>query len=171
MNRIPEVTGPVGNPANVWSVFFILFGAYLFLPAFHDVYFVQSSGGWPITPGKVISAELEKRWPDRGDTFEQGYLARIWYVYTANNIEYMGHSIRLHDDYTKDVRSVESALKRYPVGQQIDVRYDPRDPTMSIVEKNSVPAVDCAKMGLGLLFVMFGALALVGSLKQEIMGR
>ena len=172
MNQVPEMTGPVGNPANIWSVFFILFGSYLFLPAFQNVYFVQTSGNWPVTGGKVVSSELERRWPDRGDnSFDQGYMARIWYVYKANNIEYMGHSVRFRDDYTRDIRAAQAMVKRYPVGQQIQVRFDPRDPTVSIVEKNTVPAIDCSKMGLGLLFVMFGIVALIGSIKQEITGR
>jgi len=158
---------PVGNPTNILSVFFVLFGAYLFVPSFQTVYVLQVSGSWPVVEARVVSSEVEKKWPDRDQDFDQGYLARVWYRYDVEGTQYLGHNLQLHEDYSRNLKAVEATVSRYPVGETIKVHHDPKDPAVTVVERGSVPSFDCLKLGLGMMFIFCGTVALLGVMTRE----
>jgi hypothetical protein len=160
-----EQTPLVSN--NILSAVFILFGALLILPSFNTIYLLQASRDWPVVEGQVVSSELETRWVDVQPPKTNEALARVWFTYQVKDKQYFSQNLRFLQDYTKDIESSQETLQHYPVGRKIQVKYRPSDPSIAVVEKSAVPTFDCVKLGMGMLFVMIGSIAIIGMLFPE----
>ena len=152
---------------NILSVFFILLGAFFVLPSLNTILLLQSCREWPTTAGTVISSEIETFWPDAKPSVANQYRPLVWFSYSVKDQQYFSQSLRFVQPYSGDVRLAQESLKRYPVGQQIAVKYNPDDPSIAIVERSAIPKWDCVLLGMGMLFVMIGSIALLGMIFRK----
>lgn len=90
-----------------------------------------ASRSWPATEGRIVRSTLEESRKD-GKTH---YSADIGYEYQLDGRTLTGSRVWIGDAYSSSPgNEFRTAVKRYPVGRQVQVHYDPQDPTESVLE-------------------------------------
>ena len=111
---------------------------------------------WPNAAGRVVKSAVEARHTPHADgptTVEN--LPDIAYEFTVAGKPYRGSRINL--DEIQDPAQLEATLARYPVGANVIVHYDPKDPENCVLERD-IPK----GMGKGCLAGL-ACLALIGA--------
>ena len=92
---------------------------------------------------------------------DDSHYAEIIYKYTVNNIEYESDNIRVLFEKTPNSEKAEADTIKYPYNRKIKVYYDPKEPSISYLEKDTM-----TNLPLGLishfLVLVFGILLLMG---------
>lgn len=87
----------------------------------------RASVHWPVVPGTMITSQIKSHTDDEGHV---SYYADIDYVYTVQGKEYHSYVVVLGGhEY-----SASQVVGRYPVGETVDVAYDPDKPGRSVLE-------------------------------------
>ena len=96
-----------------------------------DAYFthkiIKDSRTWPVTMGEVTAAEMESATP-RGTTH---YKPIITYVYNLKDVSYYCNVMKLS---TTEEASAQAFLSSFPVGTNIQVLYNPKNPRVCVTE-------------------------------------
>ncbi len=122
-------------------------GAFLFLLALRNAWRGYSSRRWPRTTGRVTrSFVLVGHDGDGGAT----YTPRIEYEYAIGGTSYHGTLLKHGAIGCSSRERAEKVLVPYPVGSEIVVLFDPRQPSTSVL----LPG-----MALGNLAIAAGGLA------------
>lgn len=112
---------------------------------------------WQSARGKITRSEIRAVRKRKMDDTEQVRSApSIAYEYTVNGKRYTGERIRLAEVIPES--EMEPLLKRYPLGAEVTVYYDPADPRQAALER-ALPA-DFGK-GLAGVFLFLGGGALL----------
>jgi len=111
---------------------------------------------WPVVTGTVQSSRIEKV----RSRFGSIYKLHIEYTYPVAGITYSSDQRRFDDD-DYAYKSATSRLARYPVGAQVPVFYDPRDPSSSVLEPYPELQTYASIVFLSVMFVL-GLGALIG---------
>ena len=90
----------------------------------------RESGSWPVVQGKITYARPEPRRVKSRTQYHPG----VRYTYTVNGRSYTGNRITASEIYQKSRSGAEDILRKYPVGGQIPVHYNPADPGVSLLE-------------------------------------
>lgn len=106
-------------------------GAILFGLGFRQYQNARVSKSWPIVPGVVVVSELYEY--DSDDTTV--YDADVRYQYTVNDFSYTGDKVMFGGVGSSNPTSAIEIVNRYPVGQAVEVYYDPADPGTAVLEK------------------------------------
>lgn len=117
----------------------------------------RQSQGWPTTPGTVTYSSVDKhsdgrRKPGRKRT--PTFTPSVHYSYTVSGVKYDGYRITLIGSPT-DLNSARAHAGKYPVGANIQVHYNPANPSESILEPQDQGG-SLTMLGMGLLFVVIG---------------
>lgn len=109
------------------GILFILlaFGLAAFL---HGAYYclqVSKTDSWPYVEGFILESYIEK---SRSDG-KYRYKAKINYSYEINGNKYQGNRVSFGDVVTKGY--AEKIIEKYPVGQSVNVYYDPNKSSKS----------------------------------------
>ncbi|MGL4396429.1 MAG: DUF3592 domain-containing protein [Hyphomicrobium sp.] len=89
---------------------------------------------WPSVQGRIVRArdDIEQTYQTGGGMPSSQRTADIGYTYTVGTEDYEGRRIgRTNDAATVDVDAV---LARFPIGQTVQVFYDPADPRSSVLD-------------------------------------
>lgn len=90
-----------------------------------------ASQAWPATDGRITRSVLEESRKD-GTTHRS---ADIGYEYHLDGRTLAGSRVWIGDGYSSSPgNEFRAAVKRYPVGRQVRVHYDPQDPDESVLE-------------------------------------
>lgn len=113
---------------------------------------------WPIAAGRITASEVkvETRTESGGGASRtvQMYGARIVYTYSVAGVTYEGHLVDWIDGVQTNFEGpARKVVGRYPVGQRVNVYYDPADPKMAILEPWRIKGI----IFLVLFTVAFGA--------------
>jgi hypothetical protein len=89
---------------------------------------------WPLARGTVVSCEVLE--------LDRHFMAVVRYTYAlAPSTAYRGttHHLsgKLESSPSRDVRKAEALLLHYPVGERIDIHYDPDRPSRSVAAARS----------------------------------
>lgn len=121
----------------------VMLGGVLILYGHHLIKQSLDSSSWFTTPGVVVVSQLEtSSWRSNTPSIhsresqetEARYSARICYEYYVYGQLYTGSNIRLVMPLHRTRSGVQPLLKRYPVGQQVTVHFDPDKPQTSVLE-------------------------------------
>ncbi len=109
---------------------------------------------WPITNGKIESANLKEQSSRNGPT----YSAEVTYRYQVNGDSYTGNKISVgalssSDEYARAI------LNRYPVGAPVSVHYSPGDPADAVLE-TGIHGGTWLCFGVGTVFTLAGVMFL-----------
>ena len=117
---------------------------------------------WPVTPGKIVTSEVQEKQVYRSKRFRQVFDPQIEFKYQVAGQDYTGNRIDYLDDNDSENEQTAAAVSsNYPVGRDVNVSYDPQDPASSLLE----PGVPSKNALLGWLIIgMGGFLTLVGLL-------
>ena len=93
---------------------------------------LDAAQSWPSTTGEVIKSRVQVSGGDL--TTVSPY---ILYKYQVGGMDFSGTQIRAGDQYYNAYNSIESydVVDKYPVGAQVTVYYNPKDPTQAALER------------------------------------
>ena len=110
---------------------------------------------WPTVPGRILAAdaELSGTVSARGPFGEPHYVPRIRYEYEINGRAYRGERIRFGGAGFMSLARAREELREWPVGTEVSVAYDPRDPMNATLERGAdaayaIWACSCALIAL-----------------------
>ncbi|MBI2122008.1 MAG: DUF3592 domain-containing protein [Candidatus Sungbacteria bacterium] len=112
-----------------------------------------ASQSWPAVEGVIKISEFTTN-RDRDDGGVT-YGASIVYDYTVKGTVYSGSNVHFGQYSTSDPSYGRGLVNRYPVGEQINVYYDPNDPSISVLEPGAGWS-SFMVVGIGALFTLLG---------------
>ena len=93
----------------------------------------KASPAWPTVTGVITVAELGKQMGNERDE-STTYSADISYDYLVNDRSYVNGAVSFDGVKSSDPSTARRILKRYPVGKQVTVYYNPSDPQDAVLE-------------------------------------
>ena len=123
-----------------------------------------ASNRWPDARGSIISSEVgEIHSADSGSgTGSTKYHPKVIYAYLVDNQKY--ESIRISAfsyGSSSRQRALDITQKKYPLGRNVDVYYNPKYPKIAVLEKG-VGFFAFIPILVGLPMLLFGVLRLLG---------
>ena len=112
---------------------FIVAGGVMSFFGVRQLMRAQASTTWPTVTGVVMISELGKQMGNERDE-STTYSADISYDYVANDRSYVNGAISFDGVISSDPSTARRLLKRYPVGKQVTVYYNPADPQDAVLE-------------------------------------
>jgi hypothetical protein len=117
---------------------------------------------WPSTDGRIVSSRLVT---DHDSSDDKRYSAAVRYSYEVDGAQYVGDRVLFYyrsrfEGHTYDRSLVDPVLRRYPVGRQVRVHYEPGAPKNSVLEPGLVGA-ELAAGAVALGFVGLATLLLL----------
>ena len=113
-----------------------------------------NSANWPTAPGKIISSEVVSRRDQDSTTM---YYAEVKYSYAVEQRTYTGNRVSFVNFGTNHSRDARHIVGRFPAGVKVSVRYNPDEPSESVLESR-VSWLVYLFMGVGVAFTGFGIL-------------
>ena len=116
------------------------------------------SRSWPRVSGEIIVSEAVI---SRGGRGSKMYEPSVRYAYRVGGHNYEGDRVfyGFTDFYLR--RGAEAVIEKYPIGQLVDVYYDPTDPNSAVL-KPGVTLRTWVAVGLLGLLVLFILSAVIG---------
>lgn len=121
----------------------------------------KESSKWPSVQGKVTYAHAQSRRTNKRNQ----YLPSVKYSYNVKGQNYKGSGITASDEYQKTLSGANDILRKYPVGGNVSVYYNPEDPAISLLEQGSVKNV-FVLLGGAIACFIFAIAILVSALKK-----
>jgi hypothetical protein len=114
---------------------------------------------WPRAPGKVLRSFVDRR--EDGDGDGPVYLVKVICRYKVGDSEYTCDRLRFGLALWTSVPMTyfSRALRKYRVGDNVEVFYNPQNPEESVLEAGFAPAM-LSGLGFGLAFFVMGILFL-----------
>ena len=96
---------------------------------------VRASRSWPRVAGTVVAADIASE-TSSSNTTAGGRLfwPEIAFEYQVDGRTYTANTVHLVETHSSNRRPAEELVARYPVGTAVEVRYDPDDPSQSLIE-------------------------------------
>jgi hypothetical protein len=94
----------------------------------------RRAADWPLVRGKVLSSGSEQiRSNDSGGT-RKSYAPVVEYRYRVNDVDYVSRQIKLGWVLSSSQAYATKVSARYPKGSDVDVHYDPANPSNAALE-------------------------------------
>lgn len=148
--------------------------AVLFFAAiFFKLPMAIASVGWPTTEGVVVLSEVGE---GGSGQYTEGWWPRVSYRYSVNGREYTSDSVEVEDVGNGNTdRFAWQVVQRYPAGKHVKVYYDPRDPSIAVLEPG-IPnnegglwsILTLGVIGIGSLLVCIGLLGVFGLIRLPV---
>ncbi|MBC2715123.1 MAG: DUF3592 domain-containing protein [Desulfobacteraceae bacterium] len=122
----------------------------------------KKSISWPAAKGKITYSHAASRRVE--NSYE--YHPSVKYTYSVDRRSYTGKRITASDVYQKTLSGAKDILKKYPVGGEVSVYYDPADPGTSLLETGMKKNVYVLLGGAALCF-LFATATIVSELKKK----
>ena len=123
-----------------------------------------ASIGWPDARGNIISSEMGEMHSanSTGGTGNTLYHPKVIYAYLVDNQQYESTRISAFSlgSYSQQ-RALEITKRKYPVGRNVDVYYNPNNPKIAVLEKG-FGFLSFIPILVGLPLLILGILRLLG---------
>jgi cytochrome bd-type quinol oxidase subunit 1 len=133
------VTTMVACTAMAFIVIFVLVGFRIYKRSIERKKYLLIVQSWPSTSGRIIESALNvyRSGGRHGGSIHE---IKVEYEYTVNGQLYKNNLVKAGDQfivvYSVFVNnSMEERIKRYPVGAQVTVYYNPANPGESALER------------------------------------
>jgi hypothetical protein len=168
-----------GGVAGLWGGCSGCMGAVTLLLVFGGVGAGLSWWGWTI----VQSARASAEWPTvegritrsvvRHSTDAEGgdsYSPEVAYTYAVSGRAFEGERIKFGENSYGSRSRAEAIAAGYPVGRQVEVYYEPANPSNAVLEPG-LSAGSYIVLGIGLLFICIAGLTAPLSLLPRLLQR
>lgn len=129
------------------GILVLLLGVIFSLYSTKTLLSVITSLSWPSVTGIVTHSSIDKKIytehdDNRSSYSKSTYLHReayapvISYEYIINGKIFSNTNLDFSGVYTADIVQVERKLNQYPVGSSVSVYYHPKEPEVSVLERN-----------------------------------
>lgn len=167
----PGEPEPPPSPAMPWILggAFALFGLPLVGLALSTFAKDRRIARWPTSPGKILSMRVASstttsRDKDGHARSYTSFRPEVTYTYSVAGIEYEGCAIARGGVATSNRAAAAAYEERYAPGKDVDVLYDPADPTTAYLEVK-------LSIGAAILLGFGGLLMSIGLLIIGLVGR
>jgi hypothetical protein len=143
------------------TAFFISVGAMLIRKGSRYLRLAAAAAQWPVVAGKVISVEIVERIDKTEDGPSRVFVPQVHYVYNADGVSRDGSVIRFgleNRGYSLEQQAREF-LARYSVGSKVEVRYEPQNPAIAVLEPGQIGGGSNLLAGILLMLVGIGGIA------------
>ncbi len=121
----------------------------------------RASRSWPRERGIVVSSEVRRGRSSSGSsgrtTSTYLYRPAIVFEYTIADRRYISDSISFADYSSSNSGHAEEIVARYPRGAEVEVYYNPQDPSTAVLERRAGGG-GCIFFVVGMMFVVISAL-------------
>ena len=142
--------------------FFIAFGIGLMLTSVRVWRLAsreRASQSWPLVMGEILRSEVARERRSVAGSRHTIFVPDVAYAYSLFGVRYEGNTVAFGGYiYTSSPDRAERKCQEYPVGKEVVVFYDPRDPATSSLERTPgsplpgyLAAVLLGAAGIGLL--------------------
>jgi hypothetical protein len=125
---------------------------------------VAEASGWPQTSGRIVTSTVEhyrqRVGGARTGTLVTFYEPVIEYSYRVDDREYHSTQLSFGGKAAGSQEIAEARAARYPLGSEVTVHYDPKNPSNAVLDLKvayGVPLLAVAVVFLGLAFFFSGA--------------
>ncbi len=110
---------------------------------------------WPITPGTILSSNLVERRHHNSKTHHTTitYEPQVEYEYSLVGQDYIGKKIAFGVS-SYDYNTAIQKIAPYPMGGNVQVHYDPDDPSKSVLEPRAAGGV--STLVVAVVFMVVG---------------
>jgi hypothetical protein len=152
------------------ALLFIVLGIIFIVVAVNMRRKAAASRTWPTVAGVVTSAEVEESVSSDEDSPTSSFNPKISYSYQVGGVAFQGKKISFGAVNTGSRRAAEQALEPYPVGQPVNVHYNPEKPAeavlnveaggtrlfliLGIILTSVGVIIGCIGMGIGLVAIL-----------------
>lgn len=142
-----------------WVVMFG--GGVLLANGLLDFVRAVSSRDWPTAEGTIVSSEVDSETRSVGDgQSSTSCWPKVGYDYTVNDKTYSGDtiafsSLRSGPHIGSGRAEAQVVVDRYPVGKQVRVYYNPKDPEIAALESGDT-ALNFIAPVAGVFLILFG---------------
>lgn len=146
---LPFANSTFGVVALIFLPMAVMLGA-LILNGFLKV---RQAKGWSQAPGRITRSRMGSRSPPPGNTIgKTENVPEVSYSFTVKGKAYQGNRVSLGNISGP---FADEALRRYPVGANVTVYYDPADPDSNVLERDAPKGI---VKGCGGVIAFFGAI-------------
>ena len=138
--------------SRIFPLIFLCVGAGILFAGIRQVVHASSSDDWPSVPGVVRSASVEYETDSDG---AGTYRAEVLYGYSVEGVEQLANRVTFGDFGSSDPGRAQRIVNRYPTGTEVDVHFDPADPTRAVLEPG-VHGSTWLLPGFGAIFFLAG---------------
>jgi len=125
--RFPHAEAPVVVFAGAFGLAVLLF----FIAAHR---YSKKAADWPSVRGKIVSSQVEKFQKRVDRTLTTSYRPTVEYAYSVHGLDYRSNQIKVGMEVDGSQAYAAKVCARYPAGGEIDVHYDPANPSTSALE-------------------------------------
>ena len=145
--------------------------AFLYYQAWPQYKKAKASTQWPKASGEITNSKLISKRTRSKKRTKTTYRAAIAFKYFIKNRVHIGDEVYIGHSNTSSSRfSAERILSRYPIGKDVSVYYDPKNPNYGILEPGT-QMLHYLMLGGSLLFILIGLLMTVfEGFKAALMG-
>lgn len=122
----------------------------------------KKSAAWPAVKGKMTYARAVPTTVNK----KQEYRLSVKYRYTVDGKFYIGERVTASDNYQKTRSSANDVLKKYPVGGEVSVYYNPANPGSSVL-KTGVNKNVSLPLGIAAICFLLAVAIIVSELKKK----
>ena len=125
----------------------------------------KQAATWPVVRGKIVKSEVEEYQERDEDSdgrtrWRTAYRPAVEYAYVANGRELRGNQISYGMTVSAGKGYAEKVAAKFPIGGEIDVHYDPANPSTSALTAG----------GTGMTWIIFVAALAVFALAAALLG-
>ncbi len=124
----------------------------------------KESSKWPSVTGKIVSSHVAPRRTNN----KNEYMPSVRYDYTVSGRSLIGSRITASDTYEKTSSGAADILKKYPVGAEIPVFFNPDDPAKAVLVTGLKSNV-FVLLGAAAICLLLAVLILVSELKKKLL--
>lgn len=156
------------------ATFLMLAALGLAMSAFGVHFIVHSSAArsWPSVDGQIVNvairtySSINDRRSQSGR--ERSYFPQVTYQWMVGDRSFDGKRYSLGQEHPGYAERSEArdAAKRFPVGGDVKVYYDPADPASAVLDRSLQPGV-FVPLPLGLLMLAVGVAGWLGLRRQQ----
>jgi Protein of unknown function (DUF3592) len=159
----PKPEAQKGNPVIMFAVL-VVFGLVLGGIGIYRYNLGKRSVSWPAATGVITASRAQ---PTKTENNRNEYRLSVGYTYAVDGKTYSGTRITASDVYEKTRNAAEEALKKYPIGGEVSVYYDPDDPGSSLLETGMKKNVYALLGGSAFCFLLAAAIV-VSEVKKRL---
>lgn len=147
-------------PDKLPSLLFFVLGVGLIIMSFVTRRKAKAALKWPVSPATIVSSEVRKRVTYDSDSSSNRttYEPVVTYQYSVMGAPYDGSRISFGDKKTSRKKAAE-IVARYPVGSQVNARYNPEKAEEVVLETTARGST--GNLIFGLLFLVLGVVVLI----------